>query len=229
MPCPATAAIPARAQADGVHVALDHHQRGGALLDLGQLQQTPRLGHAVERAALVEERRLRPVQVFGARVGIEGAAAEADHAAPPVGDGEHHAVAEAVVGRAAVLRRDQEARVDEVARPSPLGDEVVLQRRAAGGRVAQAETHLVLRAEPSPVEVGARGLARRAAQLGGVPARRFVQPLPQTHAPRLGGRLVRVVGRQRQPRLARQPLHRLAEGEALVLLQEGDQVAVLAG
>jgi cation transport ATPase len=99
----------------------------------------------------VEEAGFRAVQVFGARLRIEGAAAEADQPAAAVGDGEHHPVAEAVVGRAAALGRDQQAGVDQFAGRRALGDEVVLERGPARRRVAEAEAAPRLGGRPRPV------------------------------------------------------------------------------
>ena len=110
-----------------------------------------RLGQAVELVALVEERGLRAVQVLGAGLRIHRPAAERDHPPARVGDREDDPVAEAVVGRAAVLRRDQQAGLDQLGRPRALGDQIVLQRRAAGRREAQAEARPLLLRQAAPV------------------------------------------------------------------------------
>ena len=90
--------------------------------------------------ALVEERRLGRVEVLGRRVGVERAAAEGDDAALEVGDREHDAVAEAVVGDGDVVARRPACRRPTISarREAGLG-EVLLERRPGVGRIAQAE------------------------------------------------------------------------------------------
>ena len=65
----------------------------------------------VEDRAIVEERRLRAVQVFGRHGGVEGAAAERDDAAGPIRDGKHHAVAKPIIGDRDVVSMDQQSRL----------------------------------------------------------------------------------------------------------------------
>jgi hypothetical protein len=87
---------------DHVHVAF-HHQQAVELALGGQ-----RLVQAVELAALVEDLGLRRVEVLRLAV-LDDPAAEADHAAATVVDGEHHAFTEAIVV-AAALALDGETR-----------------------------------------------------------------------------------------------------------------------
>ncbi|TSE23007.1 hypothetical protein Taqua_01934 [Tepidimonas aquatica] len=79
-----------------VHVAF-HHQRAAGLADgLAGLEE------AVQFLALVKQRRFRGVEVFGLAA-VEHAPAKADHLALDVADGEHDAVAEAVVAACAAV------------------------------------------------------------------------------------------------------------------------------
>ncbi len=93
---------------DHVHIAFDHDQPlGGAARGAGAVE-------VVERAALVEEDRLRRVQIFGL-AGAEDAAAEADDPAARVADRDHQPPAEAVVAvLPALLRLDQHAGFDQL-------------------------------------------------------------------------------------------------------------------
>ena len=179
--------------------------------------------------ALVEDRGLRTVQVFGAGLGIHRPAAEGDDAPARVADREDDPVAEPVVGRPALLRRDQQARLHQFARPRALGDQIVLQRRAPWRREAQAETRPVLFRQAAAFQIGAGVASGRTAQLRLEPLGRQLQPLGEPLADLLvlGG--ARIDRGQRHPGLGRQALHRLDEGQALGLLQERDDVAALAG
>ena len=91
-------------QRDDVHVAFDDDD---AVLVVGGGAGAWALKSI---APFVKERRLRRVQVFGRRIGIERAAAEGDDAAFEVGIGKHDAVAEAVVGHGDIVAADQHAR-----------------------------------------------------------------------------------------------------------------------
>ena len=77
-------------QANGIHIAFDDQQA----LEVG----TGAAGFVqrVELASLVEENRLRRVEIFRLAA-VDDAAAERDHAAARVPDGEHDAIAKAVV------------------------------------------------------------------------------------------------------------------------------------
>ena len=99
---------------DHVDIALDRDHRR-ALVRGGA-----RGGDVVERPALVEERRLRRVQVFRLRVLLERASAEGDDAAAQIGDRKHHAIAEAVVGHRDVVAGNQQPGFDHVRRSISL-------------------------------------------------------------------------------------------------------------
>ncbi len=81
-------------------------------------------GHveAEDEIALVEERRLRAVEVFGYAVRVERARAEAHDAAVEIADGDHQAAAEAVVAGVAFLVLGQQ----------PDGHQLVLAVALAG-------------------------------------------------------------------------------------------------
>ena len=213
---------------DGVHIAFHHHQ-GRAFARRRRPQDLASLAHAVEHVTLVEDRGLRAVQVLGAGLGIHGPAAEGDEPSAPIGDGKHDPVAEAVIGRAAILRRDQQARLDELGRPGALGDQIVLERGAPARRIADAEPRPFRFRQAASSQIVPRLPAHGAAQLGLEPGAGLFQPFGQALAhPVALGRLG--IGRRHgHPGLGGQAFHRLHEGEPLGLLQEGDQVAVLAG
>ena len=94
-------------QRDHVHIALDHDQPlGGAAFGRGSLD-------VVERAALVEERRVGGVEILRlAR--SKDAPAKTDHPAARIANGEHEAPAEAIVGLAALLGFDQHPGLDQL-------------------------------------------------------------------------------------------------------------------
>jgi hypothetical protein len=96
-----------RGERDHVHVAFDHDHPVA-------LPRRGRRGEVVQRAALVEQRRIRRIQVFG-RVCfrlVEDAPGKGDRPAPRVADREHQPAAEAVVGLLA-LDLDPQAGLDQ--------------------------------------------------------------------------------------------------------------------
>ena len=212
---------------DDVHVSFHHHQRrvgvggrvGGDLAGFGK---------AVEHPALVEERRVRPVQIFGPRLGIQRPAAEREQPPAPVGDGKDYPVAEPVIGRAAVLGGNQQARVDQLGRPRALGHQIVLQRRAALGGETDAEPAPFALRQAAPVKIVPRLTPCGAAQLGLEPFAGEIQPVGQTLALFLFLDGLRIDRRQRHARLVRQPLDGFRERQLFGLHQKRDQVAVLA-
>ena len=126
-----------------------------------------------------------PLRYLAHASGIEGAAAEADHPPPPIGDGEDDAVAEAVVGGRTVFGGDEQARLHQLGRARTFGDQVVLQSGAAGRRIAQAEALPLRLRQGALVEIAARGLAGRASELGREPRLRLDHPVGQALAARL--------------------------------------------
>ena len=180
---------------------------------------------AVEQAALGEQRSFRRVEVLGLGV-AQRPAAEGNDPPAPVADGEDHAPPEAVVGRAAIVRRDDEPGLLH----HRFGDFVLFQRGAergaAVGRVAKAELSAGFLVHATGVEIAPRLSAARPRELRLEPLGRFLHHAEEREPlflPRLGAR---VAGRQRKPRIARQPLHRLGEREALVPHDEADHVAM---
>src|SRR6185503_11941410 len=123
----------------------------------------PRRGDIVERAAFVEERRLRRVEIFRLRILLERAAAERNHAPAQIGDREHHAVAEAVERHRDVVAGDQEAGLDHVLDRDIVRAEMLLERETLAWRVAEAKLELRCRIEPTVGEIAARlgAVARR--------------------------------------------------------------------
>ena len=91
------------AQGDDVDIALDGDHRAALVGGLaGEMV-------VVKEPALVEERRIRRVQVLCRNLGAHGPPAEGDDAAAQVADREHDPVAETVVGDLDVLAGDEEA------------------------------------------------------------------------------------------------------------------------
>src|SRR5690606_10093159 len=180
-------------------------------------------------AALVEQRRLRRVQVLG-RIVAERAATKADHTPAGVADREGDAVAEAVINtirsRALLVRSsaavllDQQAGVDRVARVlQEAGQTVPAVRREADAEAL-------------------RGVAGDAAFLQVLDRRwRFAQTLAEEAL--CGGerieraihdhaRILPSLSRDLDAGALRQVLDRFDEAQAVVLHQKADRVAVPA-
>ena len=143
-------------QGNDVHVALDHHDLVEIAVVLARLVQ------AVELLALVEHRGFRRVQVFGLVV-AQYAAAEGDDPAAAVADGEHDAVAEAVIAPAVFGVLDQQAGVDHGFLLQGVGAQMLEQVVPAGRCEAQAEVAGDDAGQPASLEVFHRGFARRMA------------------------------------------------------------------
>jgi hypothetical protein len=214
--------VSGRGHGDDVDIALHRDQA------LTAMRGRPRGGDVVERRALVEERRLRRVEVLRRNFLIERAAAEGDDAAAPVGDRKYHPVAKAVIGNRDVLGGDQKPRLDHVLDGDFRGAEMLLERILLGGRIAEPELELRRgrNAAVGEIAAAARAISRR--------KRRFEK---------LGGKLDDVVERlspllmcgrfprhhrHRHAGLPGQPLDRLGEAHALGEHDEVENVAVLA-
>ncbi len=211
---------------DHIHVAFHDDQRGALP---ARMQQLARLGQAVQHPALVEERGLRPVQVLGAGLSIQRPPAERDHPAAPVQDREDDPFAEPVVRGAAVLGRNQQARLDQLRGVGSLGDEIVLQPRPLGRRVTQLEARPVILTQAPTLQIGPRLAPARPAQFALEPGGGRSQPVGEALALLVLLGSARILLGQGDAGLGRQPLDRFGERKPLGLLQEGDQVPVLAG
>ncbi len=141
-------------QGDDVHVALDHHDLVEIAVGLARFVE------AVELLALVEYRGLRRVEIFGLVV-AQHPAAKGDHPAAAVADGEHHAVAKAVVALAVLGVLDQQACIDQRLLLQGIAAEMLHQVVPAGRREAQAEVAGDDAGQSAALEVFHRGLARR--------------------------------------------------------------------
>ena len=113
---------------DDVDITLDHDDGRAVMRRLARGEDV------VERAALVEERRLRRVEILGRNVLLQRAAAEGDDAAAQIGDREDHAVAETVVRHRNVVAGDQQAGLDHVGHRHAVAAQMLLQRVALGRR-----------------------------------------------------------------------------------------------
>jgi len=202
------------AQRDLVEVALDDHR---ALAAPDRLQ---RARQAVEHLALVEDRRLRRVQVLRLLVLGDRATAEAEDASARIADRKGHAPAQPVVVTARVARRQDAGRLAQLRRDA-------LAAQHADGEVPAVRREADLEALPvlgretarreirSPRAIGAQQLAAiaRLQQLVGL-----VDPLGDARfaATRFG---------DRDPAVACEAADRLEEAEALGLLHEVEDVS----
>ena len=194
-------------QGDHVHIAFGDQDAAPVM------RRGAGLGQAVQGAALVEQRRVGGIEVFGLAV-AQGAAAERDDAAAGVGDREQHPVAEKIVGRAAVIGPAHQPALGEQRFGHGVGHDRGLDR-VARRREAEAEPRDRLVAQPAPVEIVERGAPRRQAQglfvIGAGGFHHLQQPGP---ALRLDT-FLRRRHRHLKPRLRRQPLHRLGKRNPL--------------
>jgi hypothetical protein len=216
---------PGPRQRDDVQITLRHDQAANVLLGIGR--RLARLGIAVEDRALVEDRRLRRVEIFRPRLFGQRPSAKRHQPPARIMDGEHDAVAETVIGRA-IVRLDQQAAFDEIAHRRPRRDQLVLQPGAAVRGKADAEALAVLAVETAAFQIAPRRFAPGAEQ-GALEMRlRGLHPFHQRLAVNLLFCGLRVRLRQAQPRLPGQTLGRLHEGQALDLFQPGEDIAMLA-
>ena len=148
-------------EGDHVHIAFDHDQPlGGAARGAGAVD-------VVERAALVEERRVGGVEVFGLAL-AEDAAAEGDDPAARVADRDHQPAAEAVVAvLARLLGLDEHAGLDELVLAELF--EGALEGVAAVGRETDAEAGDRRLVDAAALEIFAGVGAGDALQLLGIP------------------------------------------------------------
>ena len=182
----------------------------------------------VERAALVEERRLAGVDVFRLAVGQQRPRPEGDDAAARIADGDGQPVAEEVDRLALPLRHDGEARLDDFRQRNPFLGQVLDQRRAPLGREAEAEAIDRAGVQLALGDIGPRRRAARSREALAEEALRQRHHVIERAAALLALALEGRFFRQRQPHLAGQPFHRLAEVQPLGLADELDRVAVRA-
>ena len=133
-------------QGDDVHIAFDHHDLVEIAVVLARLVQ------AVELLAFVEHRGFRRIEVLGLVV-TQHAAAEGDHPATAVADGEHDAVAEAVVAPAVLGVLDQQASVDHDFLLQGVGAQLLEQVVPAGRGEADAEVAGYFAGQAATLEV----------------------------------------------------------------------------
>ena len=122
-------------QRDHIHIAFDDDGRGCAFL--GTRDVGARLRPGVEHAALLEQRRIRRIEVFRLVV-AHCTGAERNGTAGTVADRKHDATAEIVVRNAAVLGEAQQPGLGQQ-RLRVLGGERAAQRLAVIGRPAEPE------------------------------------------------------------------------------------------
>ena len=217
---------------DVVEAGLVGHERVGVALDdhgLARLADRPlRLVDEVQRAALVEQRRRRGVEVLGA-LALEQPPTEPDRRAVRVADREDDPLAEAVVDAAtARLARLGEADLDEL-----LAANVAARGQLPGERVPAAgrPAELVLRdrlvGEAALVEVVERGLRPtfEPGQHRVVEGDRALEDVAEPLLPGVlaGGPLVEL-----DAGLGREHLERLGERQPVALHHEAEDVAALA-
>ena len=206
-------------QRDHVHVALDHDQAWNLRVRLTYLPEREQL------LALVEQRGLGRVEVF--RPGVfglfEDPSAERDCASAPVGDREHHAVAEVFV--LAALAAFDQAGLFEQGHALRRGAERGFQRVPLIWRVAEAKALDCRHVEPARVEIGACLVALR--QLALIELRRRIEQRVQVG---------RILERARAAALVRdleadalgQFFDSIGKLHAVVVHQKADRAAVRA-
>ena len=212
-----------RAHADDVNIALNRNDH--ALV----MRRDPGLVLVVKAGTLVKQRRFRRVQIFGRHVLVQSPPAKGDDAAAPVADRKHDAVAETVIGHGDVLAMDQHARLDHGFGAGVPARQPVAQGVALIGGVTEAELLLHGGGQAPVRQIAARPGTGLLLELGLKKLRAELKHLVQP-----GALFVLFVvflrgDRQRHTRLARQPLHRVAERQALRFHYKAENIAVFAG
>jgi hypothetical protein len=204
---------------DHVHVALGHEER------LALARRLPRGPVVVERPALVEKLGLGRVEVFRAVGRVHRPAAEGDAAAARVADRKDDAVAEDVVGGAALVGGLHEPCGEHELRRHALSREVIRKPAPARRREADLPALAGLGREAAAREVVARGRGGGGLELEPEMAESLLHdPGELALAVELLLRL-RVARGHRHAGLAGEKLHRLHEAEVLRLLHELEDVA----
>ena len=195
---------------------------------LGQIQ-------AVEHLALVVDRGLGGVEVLGDSGVLlrQASAAESDGGAGDIAYGPHETIAEAVVDpRTAGAPLTAQARGDEFVLGEAPGAQHVGQAVPAGGGVADPEMSGLLRTEGAPAQESAPRLRRRSGQLLAEPhlseAIGLQEALTRAGLDAAGDRAAALLVAQLNADPPRQVLHGLGEGQAIDLLDEGDDITALA-
>ncbi|MPM55420.1 hypothetical protein SDC9_102217 [bioreactor metagenome] len=201
-------------QGDDVHVAFGDDRRVGGAHGLARLRQ------AEQFAAFFEKRGFRRVQVFRFAL-VDDAAAEGDDVALGVDDGDHQAVAEAVVTAAGVIVDDQAGQLQGVA--VVIGEDRLQVLPAVRG-VADAEAGGGLAGQAAALAV-VDG-ARRLAQLFLVPGGGAAHDLDQIAGVAAAVRGVAAVVGDGHAGARRQFAHGVDETHALVFHDETDGGAV---
>src|SRR3989344_1065606 len=209
-------ADPRLGEREDVHIAFDDDDpvrlpRGGG-----------RLVEIVERAALVEQRRVGRIEIFGLAI-AQYAAAERDHPPARVADRDHQAPAEPIVG-VLVVDRNQHARFDEHRGREFL--ERFFQRAAAVGGEAETEGLARCVRNATLLEIFARRGAVAAAELLDEPVGGALHDVAQ--ARRLLGlfRGARVGGGDLHAGLAGEVLDRVHERQPALVGHPADSIAV---
>ena len=120
----------------------------------------------------MEERRFRRIEVFGGCILLQRPSAEADETAAEIADGEHHPIAEPVIGHGNVIARDQQPGFDHIVARNPEAAEMLLEGEAFGWGIADAKLKLGRGIEPAVREIAPRlgagaGRERRLEEFGG--------------------------------------------------------------
>src|SRR5579883_251213 len=206
-------------QRDDIHIAFGDDRRGRLLRGLARRRP------AVKDAPLLEERRVRRIEVFGLPV-AENAPAESDDAAAAVADREDDAVAEPVVAGAPVIRPPQQAAFDQE-RLRHAGERALQPvARVVGEAEAEAPDRRLV--EAALAQIGERaGAARRPELLLEEAAGRRHRRLQIDLALR-PRHFLRRGARHFEPRFGGELLDRLAEAEPAALHDEADDVAMRA-
>ena len=204
-------------QRDGIHIALrEDDEFPLAFLDDIHGEKVP---------PLVKNNRFRRVQVLRRRI-VHDAAAEADDIAAHVDDGEHQAVAEAVIERPLVAVLAEEARLEQFLLRVALCRHGVEQGRPAIRRIAEAETRDRLAGDAALLQIGPRLLSRRGLELGVIELCRRAAQRPETLF-FLILRLISAIVRDLEARALCQKAHGVAVGEVLDLHDEIHHAAAL--
>ena len=204
----------------GDDVDIAFHRDDGA----GLVGGAAGLVEIVKHLALVKERGFRRVQVFCGHVLGQRPAAEGNDLAARIADGEHDPVAETVIGRC-VVADDDEAGLRHLLHRDALARQMAAQRLAVVGGIAEAELLLDGRRKLAVGEIAPGPGAAGRLQLRLEELRRNFHDVVKACALFLASCIsFRDLGHGK-PGFHGKAFHRFGEAQALLLDQEGEDVA----
>ncbi len=206
-------------QGDHVDIAFNRDQAVVLVRGLAGLVEI------VEHFALVEDRRLGRVEVFRRHVRTERAAAKGDDAAALVADRKHDTVAETVIADGIVLVNDDEAGLDHLLERHALAGELVAEPRPVIAGIADAEFLLHGGGEIAVGEIAAGLGTMRRLQFGLEQFGGNFHDVIEACTDSITRHVSFGNDRHGKPGIGGETLHRFRKAQALLLDEEGEDIA----